>query len=168
MATGFMLTHDGEPVSGKQHAGEMGVMSEMLRAQPFSTDYATTWGGYAVIPVELDIWPADEAAALATKARRMFRDHGHEMTFDDADERDMVMSSCGACALNGYGADDDGPNYGAWARTYVQAGRKILPEWRAAFERELESDNRAYAAALARDVRTFGRTFGGFIGREYR
>lgn len=77
-----------------------------------------------------------------------------------------VRMNCGACALFGYeprgGWGDgrnvkrDGPNYAGWARAYVEAGRAIPKRWKDAFEKERQSDNKLYAAALEESIKHFG------------
>jgi hypothetical protein len=62
--------------------------------------------------------------------------------------------NCGYCALTH--GDSDGPHYTAWGRLYIEAKKPIPAKWRAAFQRELDSDNRAYAHALERSIATFG------------
>lgn len=106
-------------------------------------------------------WPADTARYHAATARQCLNDHGHGWHFRDSDERTMTRENCGACVLAGYGVKpaEEGPNYAGWARIYVEARRPVPADWRGAFRRELASDNRAYAGALARSIATFGVTF---------
>lgn len=106
-------------------------------------------------------WPADEARQIRAMAVDSLTNHGHAGYWDE-----LTRSACGACALDGYGAfAEDGrpymPNYGAWARIYIQAGRPIPPEYRDAFRLELagsdpDDPNLRYADALRRDIVTFG------------
>jgi hypothetical protein len=65
--------------------------------------------------------------------------------------------NCSGCALINGG--EGGPNYAGWARVYVEAGRTIPLNWKAAFQRELDSDNRAYAEFLQRCIEYFGVRF---------
>lgn len=160
----FVVTRDGLPISGRVHTGELGAMGELIRAQPMSCDWAMRHEGYAVAELADAgaTWSTDERLELARTARGLFRRHEHPDTFETADDERMCRENCGACALAGYGAhDDDGtaplaPNYAGWARAYVQAGKRIPPEWVDGFRAELSSSNGRYADALATDVRTFG------------
>lgn len=69
-------------------------------------------------------------------------------------------TNCGACVLNGYGDKANGepiaPNYAGWARIYVQAGKTIPAKYYESFQRELASDNTAYAEALQEDCEVYG------------
>ncbi len=55
-----------------------------------------------------------------------------------------IRESCGACMLNGYHD--------------VEAGVSIPAKYRRAFLGELESENKAYAEALKKDIIEFGVT----------
>lgn len=80
-----------------------------------------------------------------------------------------MRMNCGACVLRGYeprgGWGDgfsvkrDGPYYSGWARVYVEARMPIPEKWKDAFERERNSDNKLYAAALEEAIKYFGITF---------
>ena len=63
-------------------------------------------------------------------------------------------ANCGACALTHGG--EDGPNYSGWPLAYMENGRIIPAKWRAAFKRELASDNPAYVANLRATMRAYG------------
>lgn len=126
--------------------------------------FGQVWGECGVMMVECmvgagDVWSPGEAARLRATARRLFRDHGHAGWWDD-----LTRSSCGACALNGWGEADDGeglePNYGGWGRLFVEAGRVVPARYAAAFWVELGQDS-PYGACLRRSVRTFGVRVGG-------
>jgi hypothetical protein len=91
-------------------------------------------------------WPADEAAKLQATARRLFSKHDYQHQGVDVD-------NCGLCALTHGGT---GPNCAGWDRVYVEDGHHIPRRWQVAFDRELASDNRAYAGALRRSIATFG------------
>lgn len=89
----------------------------------------------------------------------------HRIPAEWADDTDMIRESCGACVLRGYisesaradgWTEEDGPNYAGWARVYVESNSRIPTKWRAAFERERNSDNRAYARALEISINTYG------------
>lgn len=110
--------------------------------------------------VAAEKWEAVEAQRMRRLALLQLTDHGHSWSFRDRDDRQLTRENCAACVLNGYGDRDEpgdrAPNYAGWARVYVQAGNVIPKKYRAAFDAELASDNAAYAAALARDIATFG------------
>lgn len=159
----YVVTRDGLPISGRFHASEMGAVGELLRFQPMSVDWAMRHEGYGIAEHEGETWPTEKRAELASTARALFRRHEHPDTFTDADDERMTRENCGACALAGYGADTDegraplAPNWAGWARAWVQAGRRISPEYVDGFRAELASpDNARYAAALATDIRTYG------------
>jgi hypothetical protein len=159
--TGFYLTRDGRPVSGRVYPSDNGVLVELHRVQSMSFDWAIRYEGYGVGETEADVWPADEARELARTARRMMRDHGDPEGQGHRNADDMTRENCGACALAGYGASDEegplGPNYAGWARVYVQSGTRVPPEWHEAFLAELATpDSARYVTALSRDIRTFG------------
>jgi hypothetical protein len=107
-------------------------------------------------------WTELEAKHLRATARQCFNHYKHGNTKDERE-------NCSACCLRGYeprgGFGDgykvarDGPNYAGWARVYVEAGFAIPKKWRAAFAREQNSDNKAYANALTKSIETFGVTF---------
>jgi hypothetical protein len=93
-------------------------------------------------------WPPEEARHHQGTARRFFTEgHSYRHKGIDAD-------NCGYCALTHGGSE--GPNYAGWARLYVEAQRTIPSKWRAAFQEELDSDNKAYSHALRRSIKTFG------------
>lgn len=121
----------------------------------------TVTGAPTPAPDDVTAWPAETARYHAATARQCLTDHGHGWRFDSPEEQEMTRENCGACVLAGYGARpaEEGPNYGGWARIYVEARRPVPADWRGAFRRELASDNRGYAAALARSIATFGVTF---------
>lgn len=121
-------------------------------------------------------WPATVARELAATARAILHDPNHPADHH-GDWSDAAVSSCAVCELHGtraamypsadeLPADDDDeppartPNYAGWERIYVQARVTIPDAWRPAFAwwltPEGEAENAAYAAALARDVATFG------------
>jgi hypothetical protein len=109
---------------------------------------------------EAEPWDRKTAEQLAAQARQLMRCE----QFGNHQHRDQ----CGACVLRGYLSksakadgqkDSDGPNYAGWARVYVQAKQPIRREWIAAFEGQRNSENKAYAAALERDLATFGVEF---------
>ena len=93
-------------------------------------------------------WSNHEAKTLAQSAQRMFSE-GHSYRHGGVD-----ADNCSYCALTTGG--DDGPNYAGWARLYVEARVPIPERWRAAFQREVDSGNKAYASALQRSIATFG------------
>ena len=108
-------------------------------------------------------WSAEQAHELEAIAKRLFRCDRHE-------QHDEYREQCGACVLRGYLSDSakadgmteaSGPNYAGWARCYVQAQEYIPLRWHEAFREQRESDNKAYAAALARDIATWGIRWGG-------
>lgn len=107
-------------------------------------------------------WTDNDARNMRAIARQLFK-HG-----DWRHESDLERESCSACVLGGFlsasaiadGAKpEDGPNYAGWARVYVEAGVPVPEKWRAAFEAQRQSDNRAYAAALEASIETFGVKF---------
>lgn len=94
-------------------------------------------------------WNEQEAKHYAATARQCFKhDYDHGETTDP--------NNCGGCAIRGLGTDDGKPNYAGWARCYVEAQMPIPASWRDDFNAELDSDNKAYAAALSRSIETFG------------
>lgn len=107
----------------------------------------------------MEKWTETEANQLRMIARQLFTHYKHNNSR-------LERESCSACVLRGYeprgGFGDgysvkrDGPNYAGWARVYVEAGYSIPKRWKTAFEKELQSDNKAYAEALAKSVATFG------------
>lgn len=156
-------THDVRTVAGP-FASADDAWVWLLHHQGQSVHYATTEGGYSI--VEIAPWSPDEAkqhAASAREAMRGDREHRIGHPGDTGDALRIVRENCSACVLAGYGEDDDdgplSPNYGAWARIYVESGTPIPARYRAAFEAELHDENAAYAVALARSVLTFGVTF---------
>lgn len=98
------------------------------------------------------VWSEKDAAHYRNTAKSLFR-HSYDHASPDPD-------NCGACALLDT-SDPDGPNYAGWGRVYVESGRPIPEVWRDAFSRELNSDNKPYANALATSLATFGHP--GFI-----
>lgn len=65
--------------------------------------------------------------------------------------------NCGGCALTTGGKD--GPNYSAWPLAYIENHRTIPAKWRDALKREMASDNKAYAANIAKQIAAHGVTF---------
>ena len=111
-------------------------------------------------------WTPTEAKQLRLIARQLFKCDRH-------DQHDQYREHCGACVLRGYLSrsaradgmtESTGPNHAGWARVYVEAGETIPQQWRDAFRLERQSENKAYAQALERDIATFGIYFGQ-IGR---
>ncbi len=99
-------------------------------------------------------WSADEARKHRAIAQRLFS----EPHYEPGHTRNPDPDNCSACAIRGLGGDieEGGPNYAGWARIYIEAGKTIPSRWRDAFQRELHSDNEAYANALRRSIATFG------------
>lgn len=167
------VTRDGSPVSPILPTPDV-AFGWLLRHQPFSTDWAMKYEGYAVESVPADAWTVTEAGDQARIARQLLR-HGHPEVgtrafrdyaggTDDAER--VTRENCAACSLDGYGADTDGgtvplsPNYAAWERVYVQTRRPIPHRWLPAFVASLnDEDNPSFAAALLRDVATYGVRF---------
>lgn len=151
----FAVKHDGKPIVGP--LDENGAFAFLLHHQGQSVSYALTYGGYTI--EEIQPWSDDEAKRYANQARGLFN-HGHAGYWDE-----MTRDNCGACALEGWRESDEegdlAPNYGGWARAYVEAQRWIPDRWRAAYESDqLHGDNPAYSVALARSVAYFGVRFG--------
>jgi len=96
------------------------------------------------------LWPPAEARKHKATARAILEEahyeKGHTLNPDP--------DNCQACAIRLGG--EDGPNYAGWARIYVEAQRPIPKKWERAFALERASDNRAYAHALERSIKTFG------------
>jgi hypothetical protein len=122
--------------------------------------------------IDGDKWSTKETASLHNIAVRLFRcEWPHTQTDSDLLVDDAAIDErgeCGACVLRGYlsssaMADDmtafDGPNYAGWARVYVEARKPIPSAWREAFESERNSDNKLYAEALERSIKTFGVSY---------
>jgi len=107
-------------------------------------DQADVTGGF---PVAVEKWSPDEARRWKSIALAIFAERC-------AHRSRLEVDNCGKCQLTH--GDDDGPNYAGWARLYIEAGRAIPEKWRAAFQRELDSDNKSYANALRRSIATFG------------
>ena len=107
-------------------------------------DQADVTGGFPVV----EKWSPDEARRIQNIARAIFLERCSH------DRSRLEVDNCGKCALTH--GDEDGPNYAGWARLYIEAGRVIPEQWRDAFQRELDSDNKAYANALRRSIATFG------------
>jgi hypothetical protein len=164
----FIVTHNGRRFHVRmQTANE--VFAFLQRWQGQSVNYALTQNGYAVHTVPADRWSDIERDDYGNTARNvMYGDPYHNSGAcrrGGPDERE----NCAGCVLRGYTprggwGDDinvrrDGPNYAGWARVYVESQTAIPARWRDAFERELHSDNEAYAAALALSVATFGVHF---------
>lgn len=113
-------------------------------------------------------WPYLEARKMRDTARAILHDPQHPANHH-GDYDQLSVTSCSFCVLHGIAGamypDDEhdatkGPNYSGWERLYVQAGVTIPDAWRPAFAWWLTSEgmdeNASYAAALARDVATFG------------
>lgn len=98
--------------------------------------------------VAIERWPAKDARHHQSTAKRLFWE-GHSYAHEGVD-----ADNCSFCALTT--GDEDGPNYAGWARLYIEAQRPMPSKWKAAFQRELDSNNRAYALALRRSIATFG------------
>ena len=92
-------------------------------------------------------WSDREAWHYKNTAQSCFR-HSYQHSTPDPD-------NCCACALR-VETDPDGPNVAGWARLFVEAGYSMPELWRDAFNRELNSSNIMYAAALKRSLLTFG------------
>jgi hypothetical protein len=95
-------------------------------------------------------WSADESRQHSNTARHILL----ETHYAPDHARNPDPDNCAACAIRMGGAE--GPNYAGWARIYIEAKKPIPGKWRGAFERELASDNKAYANALRRSIATFG------------
>lgn len=132
-------------------AGKLGLVVTTGEA----TDRGYTWDTDPIPRTwqQAEPWDADKAQEQRRTAVRLFADHGHDGYWDR-----LTRENCGACALQGYDADHDGPNYASWERTYVQAGYYVRPEWAGAFVRTLTTpdQNEAYRVALMRDLATYG------------
>lgn len=167
------VTRDGDPVSPILPTPDV-AFGWLLRHQPFSTDWAMKYEGYAVESVPMEPLTVGEARDAARVARQLLR-HDHlpigseafrEWTGGTDETVRLTRENCAACALDGYGADTDGgtvplsPNYAAWERVYVQARRPIPHRWLPAFVASLNDEvNPSFAAALLRDVATWGVRF---------
>ena len=64
------------------------------------------------------------------------------------------VANCSACALTD--ERQDAPNYAAWPLVYLEHGRVIPAKWRVTFERELASENVAYAANIRAAIARYG------------
>lgn len=166
--TGYVLLRDEAPVSGRVHAYEAGAFMELQAVQSQSCDWAMRFEGYALREIpERDVWPEDEAMSLTKQAMGMLGRHQHDVDLDGDPEAHLIRENCGACTLNGYGADqeDPGPNHAGWTRVYVQARRSIRPDWWPTLLADLAEGSR-YSDALARDIRTWGVKGGGALPPE--
>lgn len=118
-----------------------------------------------------ETWPTEKQREMRNMAHNVMypAEHAagrpHRIVESWLGQEDMERENCGACVLRGYISDSsradgytdaDGPNYAGWARVYVECGREIPAKWRAAFEAQRNSDNRAYAHALEVSINTFG------------
>lgn len=65
--------------------------------------------------------------------------------------------NCSGCALTQGG--EEGPNYAAWPLCYIERGHIIPAKWKRAFERERQSENRAYAQNLENKIKELGALF---------
>ena len=95
-------------------------------------------------------WPGDKANLLASMAAQAF-EHNHPTQRGDK----LTTRNCQACCLRGLHADRNGaPNVAGWERLYVQTLRRMPL---AMLDAALQSNKGTeYAAALARDVMTWG------------
>lgn len=150
-----VVKRDGKPLTLAMTPNE--AFAWLLRHQSMSTDWALKHEGYSIEPIAA--WDEAKAKTLKGQARGLMR-HDHEWTWSFEGEEEMTRDSCGACALAGYGESaEDGPlepNYGGWARVYVEAGVAIPKRYREAFEATRQGDNLLYAEGLERDIATFG------------
>jgi hypothetical protein len=179
----YVVTRDGADVSPILPT-DADVLHWLHQRVPYSADHAMRHEGYGVRRVDTaGTWGGPQARNMTLMARGNLR-HDHPAIgtaawreWIDAGEHtdehaDMVRTSCAACALDGYGEVREivgegrhkrvsiSPNYAAWTRVYVQAGKPIPQRYRAAFIDDLnDAENTSYAAALARDVATFGVRF---------
>jgi len=160
--TPVVVTHDGVDVSPVLPNGDV-AFGWLLRHQPFSTDYAVKWGGYAVRTLDVEPWDDATAGQHARSARGVFVHQHTDDDWFDAETEQIVRENCSACVLRGYGETREGgtlqPNHASWARLYVENRRPIPERYRAGFVAEMNSDNTAYAEALARSVAYFGVRF---------
>lgn len=120
-------------------------------------------------------WTPEEADNLGRQAERLFKHDRHGRLV-------LERENCSGCVLQGYQSseeareakrdktgsmvlvDRDGPNYAGWERAYVQTGRRIQLRWAPAFVAALDDpENPAYAAALLKDINTFGVAFTGML-----
>ncbi len=103
-------------------------------------------------------WPAEEARRLRSIARHYLAADRHYSLSPhipgSGHGSKPDPDNCEACAIRTGGRE--GPNVAGWARLFVEAQRPVPKKWREAFQRELDSDNRAYANALQRSIVTFG------------
>lgn len=78
----------------------------------------------------------------------------HEHPSKETDR--LVLDNCAACALEGRGAMDDGPNFSGWHLIYVQAQRRIPAQWADAFHRFLSGPPGLYRNNVQRWIRALG------------
>lgn len=132
-----------------------------------SMHHALEHEGYSV--EEPEPWNDEEAQKERSQARSyLYGDEFHNRGGCRREGR-LGQENCAQCCLagyeprggfgDGYSVKRDGPNVAGWTRVYVQAERSIPRYWSDAFIDALNSDNRAYADALARDIATFGVSF---------
>jgi hypothetical protein len=158
-----IITKDGRRIGHPRLENENAAWSFLLSWQGQSVQYALEHGGYAIVPVPVDRWSDLESREYRATASRCLHDHDHNAS----DRSRLTRENCGACVLAGYYPNGTtkaekalGPNYGGWARIYVEAGAMIPAAWFDAFRAELAtSDNDRYRDALAMSVATFGVTF---------
>lgn len=126
----------------------------------YRTDAGTTLGPAVIV----EPWPSDVRAREGRMARAMVRgDEYHQKVCGRGALRTWERESCGTCALLGWRPPNDNewptgrPNYGGWARVYVQAGEPIPRAWLPAFVDELnDAESASYRECLRRDVATWG------------
>lgn len=82
--------------------------------------------------------------------------------YDGCRHRDP--DNCSGCALTTGG--NEGPNYAGWPLVYIENHRAIPAKWRAAFQRELDSDNRPYANNIRAQWAKHGLRFTDSAGYE--
>lgn len=75
--------------------------------------------------------------------------------YDGCKHRDP--DNCSGCALTTGG--EEGPNYAGWPLAYMANKHTIPAKWFSAFERELASDNRAYADNIKKHIVQYGVSF---------
>ncbi len=175
-----VIRRDGKPVAIVDD--ENAAFAWLLRAQGQSVDHATRFEGWSYGIAEP--WPAtaadtadpagdgryENAEHMARMARQQLVGDESHRAGDCRRYGQAARMSCGTCALLGYQPRDlaardgwdvrfDGPNYAAWQRVYVQGSRPIPERWHAAFDAARTDDNVSMAAALERDIATFGVRF---------